>query len=114
MNPFIYESFKSDMTQASDHFIRNSSYKIKDLDSSSLILSDGINNLNFYLDGASLVATFNRVGKNEKSIYELFVENNIEEKYPFDKLGDYSYEEWNKYKVKRILEILNQDLKACL
>ncbi len=111
MNPYIYPKFKQDMSDAVSDFINSTNYSIKRIDDSSIILTNGIFNLNFYLDGVSMVATFNKIDGNEESFYKLFSKHNIEYKYPFDKENKYSYEEWNRYKVKKILEILKTDLK---
>ena len=111
MNPYTYTNFKQDMSDSVSDFINNTTYSIKKIENDCIILTNGVFNLNFYLDGVSMVTTFCKIDGVEKSFYKLFSEYNIEYKYPFDKENKYSYEEWNKYKVRKILEILETDLK---
>ncbi len=111
MNPYIYDKFRQDMVDAVADFVSQTNYSIKEIDDSSIILTNNVFDLNFYLDGASIVATISNVNNFEKSLFEFFAEHNIENKYPFDEENKYSYQEWNRYKVKHILYILNRYLK---
>ena len=110
MNPFLYRSFQSDMLEAVQDFLENSNFKIKSINESSIVLFNGKLNINFYLDGANMVSSINYINCVEKSIFELFVENNIVDKYPFDLENNYTYEEWNKLHVKKILMTLNSSV----
>jgi hypothetical protein len=110
MNPYIYINFKTDMLEAVSGFISNTAYKVYYLGDNSIVLSNNNKFINFYLDGMSMIETI-QIGDFEKAIFELFDKNGISDKYPFDIEHKYSYEKWNKYKVKKILEVLNTDLR---
>jgi hypothetical protein len=111
MNPYIYINFKTDMLEAVSDFIKITPYKVYYLSESSIILNNNNRYINFYLDGMGMMATIQVDNSFEKAIFELFDKNGISEKYPFDIEHKYSYEEWNKYKVKEILEVLSTDLR---
>jgi len=112
MNPFIYKEFQSDMIDAVDDFINKTNFFIESVDESSIILTDNNFVLSFYLDGASMVTTIStNFSNSEESLFDFFSKRKVGNKYPFDKDKVFSYREWNKYKVKKILKVLMTDLK---
>jgi hypothetical protein len=112
MNPFIYDSFKKDIHDAVESFIFNTNYYIKRLDESSIVLSNNKKYIIFYLEATSLCSEIKNIDDtNHFAIYELFEKESMNDKYPLNTELKLPYEEWNKYKVSKILEILMTDLK---
>lgn len=112
MNPYIYDTFKSDMQKASESFINHSDYYIKELTFSSLILTNNKKNICFELDGVNLVVSLVDLNDgNNIGIYELFMKENIMFKYPIDKEMNMKQIVWYRYLVKKLLDILLKDLK---
>lgn len=111
MNPYTYKNFVPDMIEATSEFISKTNYEVEKITSSSISLINSQRRISFYIEGASMVSVIEQVsGLYAKGIYELFLENNIFDKYPVDKENTYSYEEWNKISVKKQLEVLRDDL----
>lgn len=112
MNPYIYNSFKSDMCEASRIFICNTDYYIKRITSSSFVLTNNRKDIVFDLDGVNMVSSLIDIEHNETlGIYELFMKENIMYKYPIDKDMNMERKDWYKFLVKGLLDILMHDLK---
>lgn len=112
MNPYVYNNFKKDMREAVEEFISSTNYFIEELDESSITLSNGNKRIRFYLEAMNLDSSIMDInGTNEKALFELFEIGNVNDKYPLNTQLKLPYEEWNKYKVRKILKGLSIDLK---
>ncbi|MDR2010288.1 MAG: hypothetical protein LBQ22_07385 [Bacteroidales bacterium] len=107
MNPFIYDNLKKDMQDAVKLLIANTDYYIERLDESSIVLSNEKKHIMFYLEATNLCSEIKNIDDTDHfAVYELFEKENMNDKYPLNTKLKLSYEEWNKYEVYKILEIL--------
>jgi sRNA-binding regulator protein Hfq len=112
MNSFVYENFGSDMLESVNDFTSTTDYFIDRVSRCSISLTNKKKILIFFLEATNLNSEIkNFDGTSYFSLYELFEKENIIYKYPINTELKLPYEEWNKYKVKKILEVLNSDLR---